>query len=73
MTWTSVATKLPTPFTTVEVKRDLSVGIRGNPGQLEWMTTGRYRGENWSLTATEGLTLYNSSPTHWREIKEKKK
>lgn len=73
MTWTSVTTKLPTPFTTVEVKRDLSVGIRGNPGQLEWITMGRYRGGNWSLTATEGLKLDNSSPTHWREIKEKKK
>ena len=73
MTWTSVTTKLPPPFTTVEVKRDLSVGTRGNPGQLEWVTTGKFRNLTWSLKATEGLTLNNSYPTHWRDIKGKKK
>lgn len=75
MKWINVNIKLPPINTLVEVKRDFTDGIGGGIGRFEWLTKGRLRDDKptWSIKKVEELTLNNSYPTHWREIRDKKK
>lgn len=72
--WTPISYMLPPVKTKVELKRDLSVGVGGYTGNemLEWISVGKYSYFDdrliWSIKKVEGLTLNNSTPTHWRDI-----
>lgn len=62
--WTPISYRLPPPKTKVQLKREIE--------NLEWISKGKYSYFNdkvvWSIKKAEGLTLNNSTPTHWKDI-----
>lgn len=72
--WIPISYKLPPVKTKVKLKRDFSLGVGGYTGteKLEWISKGKYGYFNdklvWSVKNAEGLTLNNSTPTHWKDI-----
>lgn len=72
--WTPISYRLPPLKTKVQLKRDLTLGVGGYTGneKLEWISKGKYGYFNdklfWSIKSVEGLTLNNSTPTHWKDI-----
>ena len=70
--WIPVKHKLPPIKEKVRLKRDFSVGVSGDFGQFEWESIGSYTYYNdrlvWRVKRADGLTIGNSTPTHWKLI-----
>jgi len=68
--WNRVDDKPPEIGVWVEVIRiDESHSVIG----VVWSSIGRLRESgNWTIKSTDGLTLRNSKPTHWRKLKNEK-